>query len=96
MHFGISTHLYHAERLGREYLADIGGAGFEAVELYTTRSHFDYHDEAANGSLARRPAFSSCIPFTRRHSRATTAGGPPGHSQSRQPIAFGDPARWVR
>ena len=56
MHFGISTHLYHAERLGREYLADIGGAGFEAVELYTTRSHFDYHDEAANGSLARRPA----------------------------------------
>ena len=53
MRFGISTHLYHDERLGREHLADIADAGFEAVELYATRSHFDYHDASAIERLAR-------------------------------------------
>ena len=44
MRFGISTHLYHDHRLEREHLAQIAGYGFEAVELFATRSHFDYHD----------------------------------------------------
>jgi sugar phosphate isomerase/epimerase len=52
MRFGISTHLYHDRRLGREHLAQIAEYGFEAVELFATRSHFDYRDEAAVGSLA--------------------------------------------
>jgi sugar phosphate isomerase/epimerase len=47
MQFGISTHLYHDQRLGREHLAQIAGYGFEAIELFATRSHFDYHDPAA-------------------------------------------------
>ena len=47
MRFGISTHLYHEERLSREHLAEIAAHGFEAVELFATRSHFDYHDVAA-------------------------------------------------
>ena len=46
MQFGISTHLYHDQRLGRDHLAQIAGYGFEAVELFATRSHFDYHDPA--------------------------------------------------
>jgi len=52
MHFGISTHLYHQQRLSREHLAQIAGYGFEAIELFATRSHFDYHDPAAIGQLS--------------------------------------------
>lgn len=53
MHFGISTHLYHQQRLTRDHLAQIAGYGFEAVELFATRSHFDYHDAAAISQLAQ-------------------------------------------
>ena len=51
MQFGISTHLYHDQRLSREHLAQIAGYGFEAVELFATRSHFEYHDHAASERL---------------------------------------------
>jgi sugar phosphate isomerase/epimerase len=53
MHFGISTHLYHQQRLSREHLAQIAGYVFEAIELFATRSHFDYHDRSAIGQLAQ-------------------------------------------
>ena len=53
MQFGISTHLYHDQRLSRDHLAQIAGYGFEAVELFATRSHFDYSDPAAIDQLAR-------------------------------------------
>jgi sugar phosphate isomerase/epimerase len=52
MRFGISTHLYHDRRLDRDHLAQIAGYGFEAIELFATRSHFDYHDQAAIDALA--------------------------------------------
>jgi sugar phosphate isomerase/epimerase len=52
MRFGISTHLYHDRRLERDHLTQIAGYGFEAVELFATRSHFDYHDEEAIDRLA--------------------------------------------
>ena len=51
MQFGISTHLYHDQRLSRDHLAQIVGYGFEAVELFATRSHFDYHDPLAVDGL---------------------------------------------
>jgi len=50
--FGVSTHLFHETRLSREHLADIAGHGFEAVEVFATRSHFDYHDPRAAAYLA--------------------------------------------
>lgn len=53
MHFGISTHLYHEQRLTRDHLAQIAGYGFEAVELFATRSHFDYHDAGAIDQLGQ-------------------------------------------
>jgi sugar phosphate isomerase/epimerase len=52
MQFGISTHLYHDRRLSREHLAEIASYGFEAVEVFATRTHFDYHDPAAIEQLA--------------------------------------------
>jgi sugar phosphate isomerase/epimerase len=51
MRFGISTHLYHDRSLGRDHLAEIASYGFETIELFATRSHFDYHDEGAIGRL---------------------------------------------
>jgi sugar phosphate isomerase/epimerase len=50
--FGVSTHLFHETRLNREHLADIAGHGFEAVEVFATRAHFDYHDPRAAEELA--------------------------------------------
>jgi sugar phosphate isomerase/epimerase len=50
--FGISTHLFHVERLSRDHLAAIAAHGFESVEVFATRSHFDYHDPSAIEQLA--------------------------------------------
>ena len=49
--FGVSTHLYHEERLQQAHLLEIAANGFEAVEVFATRSHFDYHDPAAIRAL---------------------------------------------
>lgn len=50
--FGVSTHLYHDHPLDREHLVEIAAHGFECVELFATRTHFDYHDGAAVRTLA--------------------------------------------
>src|SRR5215203_5970732 len=49
--FGVSTHLYHEQQLNKEHLLEIAAHGFEAVEVFATRSHFDYHDAAAIQTL---------------------------------------------
>jgi sugar phosphate isomerase/epimerase len=49
--FGVSTHLYHGQRLDREHLVEIATHGFDAVEVFATRTHFDYHDPAAVAAL---------------------------------------------
>ena len=51
-HFGVSTHLYHDQRLDRDHLVEIAAHGFECVEVFSTRSHFDYHDGAVVRQLA--------------------------------------------
>jgi sugar phosphate isomerase/epimerase len=50
--FGVSTHLFHEHRLTREHLVHVAAHGFEAIELFATRSHFDYRDEQARAQLA--------------------------------------------
>lgn len=49
--FGISTHLFHAERLSRRHLESIAERGFTRVEVFATRTHFPYHDVAAVAEL---------------------------------------------
>jgi sugar phosphate isomerase/epimerase len=49
--FGVSTHLYHNYRLGREHLREVAAHGFERVELFATRTHIDYHNPAAIADL---------------------------------------------
>jgi sugar phosphate isomerase/epimerase len=50
--FGISTHLFHEQRLSREHLVHIAAHGFEAIELFATKTHFDYRDAKAAADLA--------------------------------------------
>jgi sugar phosphate isomerase/epimerase len=50
--FGVSTQLYHAQRLRREHLAEIASHGFDTVEIIATRSHVDYHDVSALDEVA--------------------------------------------
>lgn len=49
--FGISTHLYHGQRLCRDHILEIAAHGFEWVEVYATRTHFDYHNPATVADL---------------------------------------------
>ena len=45
--FGVSTHLFHEHRLDREHLVHVAAHGFETIEVFATRSHFDYRSEDA-------------------------------------------------
>lgn len=51
MRFGISTHLFLHDRLSRDHLAAVAAMGFEAVEVFCVRPHFDYHDRQAIATL---------------------------------------------
>jgi sugar phosphate isomerase/epimerase len=51
MRFGISTHVFHAERLARRHLEALAGHGFDLVEVFATRTHFGYHDDRQVGEL---------------------------------------------
>jgi sugar phosphate isomerase/epimerase len=50
--FGLSTHLFHDHRLTRDHLALAARHGFDALELFATRGHFDYRDDDAVTRLA--------------------------------------------
>lgn len=49
--FGVSTHLFHESRLSRDHLVHIAAHDFDAIEVFGTRAHFDYHDPAAIAQL---------------------------------------------
>ena len=49
--FGVSTHLFQGERLTRDHLKAFSTHGFQTVELFATRTHFDYHNVAAVAEL---------------------------------------------
>jgi sugar phosphate isomerase/epimerase len=46
MHRILSTYLFVSKKLTRELLAQIHGARFQSVEIFSTRSHFDYATKA--------------------------------------------------
>jgi sugar phosphate isomerase/epimerase len=50
--FGISTHLYHDQRLGPQHLAELAEFHFRHLELFATVGHFDYRSPAAIRDLA--------------------------------------------
>jgi sugar phosphate isomerase/epimerase len=72
--FGLSTHLVHGERLSPAHLATFRAHGFDAVEVFATRTHFDYADSSAvralrDGLAAEGiDALSMHLPITTRFS----------------------------
>jgi sugar phosphate isomerase/epimerase len=53
MHRILSTYLFVSKKLNRELLAQIHGAGFQAVEIFAARSHFDYATKAEVRTMAQ-------------------------------------------
>jgi sugar phosphate isomerase/epimerase len=51
MTFGISTHLFHGQRLDRRHLEALTSHGFDLLEVFATRTHFDYRDHARVAEL---------------------------------------------
>jgi sugar phosphate isomerase/epimerase len=81
--FAVSTHLYHNYRLTRDHVMEIAAHGFEAVELFATRTHVDYHNPAVVADLQQWLAEAGLqlhgihAPITESYS-----GGRPGRSIS--------------
>lgn len=49
----LSTYLFVSKKLNRELLAQIHGAGFQAVEIFASRSHFDYASKPEVQAIAQ-------------------------------------------
>jgi sugar phosphate isomerase/epimerase len=92
MRFGISTHLYHDRRLERDHLVQIAAYGFEAVELFATRSHFDYHDDAAVALLGEWLAETG-LALNSIHAPIAACGAAAGQRGDALSNASSDPAR---
>ena len=87
--FGVSTHLYHGQRLCRDHLLEIAAYGFECVEIYATRTHFDYHNPSAVADLQQWLGEAG---LTLRSIHAPTAEGFTGGRWSGSlSLASGDP-----
>jgi sugar phosphate isomerase/epimerase len=44
--------LFHGARLDRDHLVEIAAHDFDTVEVFATKTHFNYHDPAAAAQLA--------------------------------------------
>src|SRR5579862_9404186 len=69
MEFGISTQIFRSQPLAVDLLESIRKAGYERIELFANRPHFDFHDRSLLRSIGRwfteneLPAPSMHLPF---------------------------------
>lgn len=78
----LSTYLFVSRRLTRELLGEIAVAGFQGVEIFCSRAHFDYTNRsevrAIAGALAdHKLTLTSLHAPTSRDLSATREGGQP-------------------
>jgi sugar phosphate isomerase/epimerase len=78
----LSTYMFVSRRLTTELLGQIAEAGFEAVEIFGTRGHFDYTTKQEVQAMAsalsqHRLALASLHAPTSRDLSATREGGAP-------------------
>jgi len=78
----LSTYLFVSRRLNADLLGQVAGAGFEAVEIFGTRGHFDYTTkqevQGMAGALAQhRLTLAALHAPTSRDLSATREGGAP-------------------
>lgn len=53
LRFGLSTHVFHGDRLTHRHFERARAHGFDLVEVFATRTHFDYHDARASSEMRR-------------------------------------------
>lgn len=78
----LSTYLFVSRKLTRDLISQIGGAGFHGVEIFCSRSHFDYTNRAEIQNIAGALAdaklkLASLHAPTSRDLSATREGGQP-------------------
>ncbi len=78
----LSTYLFVSRKLTRDLISQIGGAGFNGVEIFCSRSHFDYTNRAEIQNIAGALAdaklkLMSLHAPTSRDLSATREGGQP-------------------
>jgi sugar phosphate isomerase/epimerase len=78
----LSTYLFISRKLTRDLISQISGAGFHGVEIFCSRSHFDYTSRAEiqniGGALAdAKLKLASLHAPTSRDLSATREGGQP-------------------
>jgi sugar phosphate isomerase/epimerase len=78
----LSTYLFVSRKLTRDVLGQISTAGFQGVEIFCSRSHFDYATktevrEMASALIDHRLTLSSLHAPTSRDLSATREGGQP-------------------
>jgi sugar phosphate isomerase/epimerase len=78
----LSTYLFISRKLTREVLGQISAAGFQGVEIFCSRSHFDYATKTEVREMAmalsdHRLSLSSLHAPTSRDLSATREGGQP-------------------
>jgi sugar phosphate isomerase/epimerase len=78
----LSTYLFVSRKLTRELISQIGDAGFHGVEIFCSRSHFDYTNKAEIQNIAGALAdaklnLASLHAPTSRDLSATREGGQP-------------------
>jgi len=78
----LSTYLFVSKKLTRELLGQVREAGFQAVEIFATRSHFDYATKAEVQAIAHaladhRLQLSSLHAPTSRDVSVNREGGVP-------------------
>ena len=52
MKHGLSTHLFVEEKLSLERLKEVCAFGFETLEIFALKPHFDYQDKKFAADLA--------------------------------------------
>src|ERR1700720_1215886 len=78
----LSTYLFVSRKLTREVLGQIAAAGFQGVEIFCSRSHFDYNTRAEIQEIGRALddhglKLASLHAPTSRDLSATREGGQP-------------------
>jgi sugar phosphate isomerase/epimerase len=78
----LSTYLFVSRKLTRDLIAQIGDAGFQGVEIFCSRSHFDYTTRAEIQNVAgalsdAKLKLASLHAPTSRDLSATREGGQP-------------------
>jgi sugar phosphate isomerase/epimerase len=78
----LSTYLFISRKLTRELIGQIAAAGFQGVEIFCSRAHFDYTNRAEVREMARtladhRVSLASLHAPTSRDLSATREGGQP-------------------